>query len=151
MPIELKKGLCSICNDGKIKPIARKRDMLCHFHLSQAYQNKANKKAIEKRNSEPVKKTTIKNRSKKRSKQEQEYHKKRKVFLANPKNLLCNAKAPGCTKIAKVIHHKKGRIGNLLTDEKYWLATCSHCNMWIEENSQQAREMGLTLNRYTKK
>lgn len=145
------KGKCSECNDGIIKNIARKKDMLCAFHLTIAYQKKTEENRQKKIDAGTIKVHKIANRSTKRANQEKEYLKKRAIFLKKPENLLCNANAPGCTKIAKVIHHKKGRIENLLTDERFWLATCSHCNMWIEENSEKAREMGLTLNRFEKK
>jgi hypothetical protein len=41
----------------------------------------------------------------------------------------------------------KGRIGNLLTDPKYFLAVCRQCHNWIEEHPKEAKELGYSVSR----
>ncbi len=41
------------------------------------------------------------------------------------------------------IHHKRGRNGELLLDERYWLAVSSENHTWIHNNIAEARKLGL--------
>lgn len=41
------------------------------------------------------------------------------------------------------IHHTRGRIGRLLTEEKYWLAVSAAGHDWIHNNMDAARRLGL--------
>jgi hypothetical protein len=91
------------------------------------------------------KKPEIKPRSEKRSKEERLYAARRILFLKD--NPMCQAALPGCNKFASQVHHKKGRIGDLLTDTQYWLAVCHTCHVWIELNGKKAKELGFSLNR----
>lgn len=50
---------------------------------------------------------------------------------------------PNCTKEAADVHHWRGRIGSLLTDERYWLPVCRTHHRWIGDNPNEARCMGL--------
>ncbi len=77
-----------------------------------------------------------------------ELKKKYKAFLATHE--ACELKMNGCTQKAEVIHHTKGRIGELLMNEKYWMASCMFCNGAVESNDKQAREKGLKLSKHTK-
>lgn len=70
----------------------------------------------------------------------------REEFLA--RHPICQAKISGCTKEAVQIHHKKGRIGELLTDNRYFLAVCHNCHHHIELNPVEAKQNGWSLDRY---
>lgn len=48
---------------------------------------------------------------------------------------------------ADQIHHKKGRIGDLLFNKKYFLASCDSCHKKIEANPLWAKTLGYSLNR----
>lgn len=87
----------------------------------------------------------IKPRSEKRVKEESKYSKARKEYLADHPN--CEARLIGCTQLACQIHHKKGRIGELLYNKKFFLAVCDHCHKWIEAHPEEAKEKGFSLNR----
>jgi len=76
-----------------------------------------------------------------------EYKKVREKYL--DKHPSCEAKIDGCHLEANQIHHKKGRIGNLLVDDNYFLAVCGNCHHWIENNPKEAKELGFSLNRLT--
>lgn len=80
-----------------------------------------------------------------RGKENKVYLTLRKVFLDN--HPLCEAGLPGCTKQATTIHHSIGRIGNRLIDIKTFVPLCGGCHTWVENNADQAKELGLSLNR----
>lgn len=42
-------------------------------------------------------------------------------------------------------HHQKGRIGDLLLDEKYWLPVCAWHHFYIERHPQESYEKGWSL------
>lgn len=78
--------------------------------------------------------------SKKRKAENKEYLTLRDVFL--------NGKICPITKQkATQVHHKKGRIGKLLTDVRFWLAVSAEGHKKIEENPEWAKENGYSLNR----
>lgn len=41
------------------------------------------------------------------------------------------------------IHHTRGRVGTLLTDERFFVAVCRQCHEWIGSNPAAARARGL--------
>jgi hypothetical protein len=85
-------------------------------------------------------------RSQKRSKEERLYSGKRVIFLQE--NPMCQAHLPGiCTKHATEVHHKKGRIGELLLNILLWLGVCHACHEWIENNREEAMEKGFSIKR----
>lgn len=87
-------------------------------------------------------------RSQKRSKEERLYTAQRIIFLQE--NPMCQAHIPGiCTKHSTDVHHKMGRIGELLLKIIYWLAVCRACHQWIEEHPIEAQEKGFSLKRIT--
>lgn len=88
----------------------------------------------------------IPSRSHKRKKQESLYARLRREFLLSSPH--CQANLPNkCTRQATDVHHKAGRIGNLLNDTKHWLAVCRACHDWIELNPIEAKELGFSINR----
>lgn len=123
--------------------------MVCLGCMGRLNQIKyANRAAAREKESPKPKPKPIRARSDKRSKQERIYKSKRYIYLMKPENRLCQVKSPKCTKVATQVHHMKGRIGELLINEDYWLPSCHECNVnWIEQNSAEAREKGFTINR----
>ena len=85
----------------------------------------------------------MKPRSYKRAAQEREYRKLRVRFL---EDALCER----CGFQANEIHHKKGRIGALLTDTDYFMAVCSPCHRYIEDHPKESREKGWSISRLSK-
>jgi len=43
------------------------------------------------------------------------------------------------------IHHRAGRLGDLLTKEKFFLAVCDKCHKRIHLNEEESREKGLII------
>jgi uncharacterized protein YifE (UPF0438 family) len=77
---------------------------------------------------------------------EKVYLKVRKKFLE--KNPVCDFE--GCWKKSTEVHHKKGRIGKLLTDDKHFMAVCPAHHRWIEKNPHSAKEKGYSESRLKK-
>jgi hypothetical protein len=90
---------------------------------------------------EPIKKV-----SDKRKFENKEYTKLRKLFLAE--YTICQVK--GCKELPTEVHHKKGRIGKLLTDTRYFLGVCRECHNKIELEPTWAKENNYSLNRLDK-
>lgn len=91
---------------------------------------------------------SIRPRSKKRAAQERDYKFHRDKYLED--HPICEAGTDGCTYYAWQIHHKKGRIGNLLTDTTFFMAVCGICHEWIERNPEHAKQKGWSISRLAK-
>ena len=92
-------------------------------------------------NSQKIK--PIKKLSQKRLNQNSEYLKLRLEFLSdNPKCQVID-----CNKESNQVHHKKGRIGALLTDIRYFLSVCAECHEKIELEPVWSKKQGYSLNR----
>jgi hypothetical protein len=97
---------------------------------------------------EKKKPNKIRQFSKKRQRANRKYTKKSRPIWVGKQ---CTIKAPGCTGMAQGIHHPKGKSSIvLLLDENNMMASCNHCNTWVEVHDKQAREMGLKKSRLKK-
>lgn len=83
--------------------------------------------------------------SKKRQGEMDTYGKLRDAFLYIKIN--CEAKLVGCTGKATDVHHKAGRVGENYLKVGTWLAACRNCHRWIEDNPEEAKELGLSQSR----
>ena len=72
------------------------------------------------------------------------YRKVRDGFMANK---TCEAKLDGCTIKATDLHHAKGKIGDLLTDQRYFKALCRNCHSYLEVHPSESKEKGFSLSR----
>lgn len=91
---------------------------------------------------EEVKKIVkIKPRSKKMQDNMVLYGKLRKQFLKE--HPVCPITGEKTTDV----HHKKGRLGKLLLDQRFWLAVSRKGHKWIEENPLEAKKLGYSLSR----
>ena len=75
-----------------------------------------------------------------------EYSKKRVAFLTLHTN--CQAKLVGCMGKASDVHHKAGRVGDNYLKISTWLAVCRTCHTWIENNPEEAKELGHSESRF---
>lgn len=62
----------------------------------------------------------------------------------------CEIKSPVCTGQALYVHHTEGRGVSKIMDQRSWMACCSACNDWVENNDGQAQAMGAKKSRHTK-
>lgn len=81
--------------------------------------------------------------SKKKKQETAVYLKLRADFLNRPENKIC----PITNEPTTDIHHKKGRIGKLFLETKYWLAVSRKGHQKIELNPEWAKENNYSLNR----
>lgn len=88
-------------------------------------------------------KTKIKPLSDKRKVEEAKYQLQRILFLKKPENSKCPITGTKTTDV----HHKKGRICNLLLDETYWIALSREGHKYVEEHPEWAKENGFSLSR----
>ena len=84
-------------------------------------------------------------KSSKRRKQESEYRQLRQEFLEGRNCKRCQDL--DIITQATTIHHKKGRIGDLLNDKEFFIGLCMACHIWVERNPVDAKQQGYSLNR----
>lgn len=84
-----------------------------------------------------------KRRSDKRAGEEREYLRRIKVFLEGKECALEGHLVPCSGRMT--CHHQKGRIGQLLLDERYWLPVCGVHHAFIENNPETAYRNGWSL------
>lgn len=94
---------------------------------------------------------TISPKSEKRIIQEKQYATLRKKFLSE--HPYCAGKLNGCTGYnvdTLTIQHKRGRVGSLFLDIRYWIPLCLTCHIWVNEHPKEAEELGLAESRLNK-
>lgn len=73
------------------------------------------------------------------------YEKRMRSYRA--RRLLFLERNPRCAVFPKLgatqIHHRRGRAGKLLLDERFWIPVSADGQMWIHANPAAARERGL--------
>jgi hypothetical protein len=104
------------------------------------------KQGNEFKKGKPLSSSSIPKVSDKRKKQDNEYYKRRSIFLFN--NPCCQFF--GCPYRSTDVHHKKGRIGDNYLDTSTWMAVCRSHHAWIENNPKEAIEKGYSQLRLTK-
>ena len=133
----------SDCNFPLCTRIAQKNG-LCIGH--RIYQNEFPSAIIKEEMKQQTKKAPIKNVSDKRKVLNVELAKiVKRIKKDRP---VCEMKVPGvCSGKTVTAHHSKGKVGALLLDEKYLIASCSPCNLWEVAHPKEAKEMGISRSR----
>lgn len=139
--IQHKKKICKGCKTEQY--------LFGHSLCKFCYNKKKTKEKIEKLKAEkPKKSKPTKQVSKKHRTDLNEYTKVRAAHLKI--HSCCEVGLPGCsgddTRLL-TIHHKKGRIGDLLLDTDHFLVACLSCHSIIELNPTIAYEKGWSLSR----
>lgn len=89
----------------------------------------------------PKKKKTLRDR------QTQEYKSLKPKWRRLPENEHCLR----CLHLGKLTqaenypHHKKGRVGKLLCDTRYFMPVCEPCHTWIHSNKTLSYELGYLI------
>lgn len=142
----MKLKTCSICNKEtvlwKANPKACK-DCWLKIKAQESVSQDEPHKTSKKKESRSYR---IKSVSDKKLVELKEYRKVRDAFMKA--NKVCQF--PECRELATDLHHAKGRVGALLTDERYFKALCRSHHRWIEENPTDAKSMGLSASRLDK-
>lgn len=63
---------------------------------------------------------------------------------------ICECNINDCQRAAVDVHHKKGRVGSLLNDVRFFLPVSRECHTWIETHPKEAAELGLSISRFKK-
>lgn len=97
-----------------------------------------------------LKRTTLKKIARSRRKKLASYFVVKAEWLRRPENELCaicRARREAGEAIlqgkATEVHHVRGRIGRLLCDTRFFIASCRGCRDWPHENPVRARELQL--------
>lgn len=61
--------------------------------------------------------------------------------------LEANPTCARCGQWAFQVHHKAGRVGDLLLDDSLWLALCGFCHDWITTHPDEAYDKGYSVRR----
>lgn len=93
-------------------------------------------------NKSPLKKTQtyISPISESRSQDLAKYRKSRQEYFKE--NPVCEF--PGCDDMRLELHHKRGRIGNLLFNKKFFCSLCHKHHVFIETHPEEAKRLGLS-------
>lgn len=93
------------------------------------------------RKSRLVAKRPIRRVSRVRGKQLREYAKARAIYMHQ--HSLCEIL--GCSVWSSQLHHRKGRVGKMLNDKRYWMALCWSHHSKIHDNPRWAMDHGYLL------
>lgn len=92
----------------------------------------------------PVHRKRIRHRAPRRAAQYAQYRIDRDEFLSKPENSMCRV-YPWME--ATDIHHMKGKIEELLLDQRWWLPVCREAHDKLELFPDWAKENGYSLDR----
>lgn len=135
--IKAKEGVC-VCCERKRLIYSKKMCQSCYWSDNKK-KNEGKQKTIKE--FKPIPKI-----SQKRKIENAKYIVLRIEFLGKKENQVC----PITGKKTTEIHHKKGRVGSLFLDVRYWLAVSREGHKKIEENPVWAKKEGYSLSRLSK-
>ena len=135
--IKAKEGVC-VCCERKRLIYSRKMCQSCYWGDNKK-KNEGKQKTIKE--FKPIPKI-----SQKRKIENAKYIVLRIEFLGKKENSICPVTGEKTTEI----HHKKGRVGSLFLDVRYWLAVSREGHKKIEENPVWAKKEGYSLSRLSK-
>lgn len=116
----------------------------CLYKLKSGSTSDDNPKG-DRKHPDKKKRAYIKPISDKQAERLKEYRKKRDEFL---KGKMCQF--PGCYSSEVECHHSAGRQGDLLTDERFFVALCRKHHRFVEENPEEAKRLNLSTTRTNK-
>jgi hypothetical protein len=91
-----------------------------------------------------MKRTPIRKVSVRRESENRTYLKLNREYLAEHR--FCECCEPihgGPVRRSNQVHHYRGRVGRLLTDTRFFRASCQECHTWICDNGAEARKRGV--------
>ena len=132
--IKAKEGVC-VCCERKRLIYSRKMCQSCYWSDNKK-KNEGKQKTIKE--FKPIPKI-----SQKRKIENAKYIVLRIEFLGKKENSICPVTGEKTTEI----HHKKGRVGSLFLNTKFWLGVSRKGHLKIENNPEWAKENGFSENR----
>ena len=134
MGIKAKEGVC-VCCERKRLIYSKKKCQSCYWSDNKK-KNEGKQKTIKE--FKPIPKI-----SQKRKIENAKYIVLRIEFLGKKENSICPVTGEKTTEI----HHKKGRVGSLFLNTKFWLGVSRKGHLKIENNPEWAKENGFSENR----
>jgi hypothetical protein len=107
------------------------------------YQQELQRKKLGLKEPKEKKQKPISARSVKRLAEEKLYAQKKKKYLTE--HIKCEVK--GCNRVSVDLHHKKGREGKMLYNEKFFMGVCREHHSQITNNPYWALENGYSIKR----
>jgi hypothetical protein len=138
----MKSKKCSQC--PYIGGLYKSSPPLCR-NCAMVY-NATNKEKVATKVCIKAKRTKISPISDRQKKRLSDYRKVRDKFMSE--HPMCEFN--GCESKATDLHHKKGKVGDLLTDTRYFSALCRTHHSYIELHPILAQELGLSVKRLDK-
>ena len=132
--IKAKEGVC-VCCERKRLIYSKKMCQSCYWSDNKK-KNEGKQKTIKE--FKPIPKI-----SQKRKIENAKYIVLRIEFLGKKENSICPVTGEKTTEI----HHKKGRVGSLFLNTKFWLGVSRKGHLKIENNPEWAKENGFSENR----
>ena len=132
--IKAKEGVCVCCKRKRLI-YSRKMCQSCYWSDNKK-KNEWKQKTIKE--FKPIPKI-----SQKRKIENAKYIVLRIEFLGKKENSICPVTGEKTTEI----HHKKGRVGSLFLNTKFWLGVSRKGHLKIENNPEWAKENGFSENR----
>ena len=132
--IKPKEGVC-VCCERKRLIYSKKMCQSCYWSDNKK-KNEGKQKTIKE--FKPIPKI-----SQKRKIENAKYIVLRIEFLGKKENSICPVTGEKTTEI----HHKKGRVGSLFLNTKFWLGVSRKGHLKIENNPEWAKENGFSENR----
>lgn len=132
----IKNKLCTVC-ETSFTPYSSFDKTCGDYECKKQFQS-SKVKQEPKQKQKPIAKV-----SKKRQIEQLKYSVLRVEFLGKQENKKCPIMGTETTDV----HHKKGRVGSLYLDTKYWVALSREGHKKVEENPEWAKENGYSLNR----
>jgi len=141
--MKVKLKMCSGCNKPSVIWKNVGREKFCKDCYGRSITGVAKKSK-----NKPTTTKRIPTFSSKRAKKNALYSISRKKFLED--HPICQMKIDTrCTIKSTEVHHTAGRIEELLLDMRYWKAGCHNCHSWVETHPDEAKALGLSIDRLT--
>lgn len=134
MGLKSKEGVCVGCQSKRLI-YSKKMCQSCYWSDNKK-KNEGKQKTIKE--FKPIPKI-----SQKRKIENAKYIVLRIEFLGKKENSICPVTGEKTTEI----HHKKGRVGSLFLNTKFWLGVSRKGHLKIENNPEWAKENGFSENR----
>jgi hypothetical protein len=136
----MKLKTCSICNKETYLWKSNPKTCKICYNAIRAKDN-TNQSNLPSKPKSVLKR--IKSVSDKRLVKLAEYRVARDLYLRN--HPVCEFYTCDCREVE--LHHGKGKIGELLTNPKYFKALCREHHIFVELKPIEAKELGLSFNR----
>lgn len=121
-----------------------KPDKAWNSSLSRRKTPMKRKKGDNWKRSSHLKKTPLKKVSKSQRRRLAEYQPEQRAYLRlHPDCEICIARGIHPPRPATEVHHARGRAGKLISDSRFFKASCRYCREWPHENPREARALGV--------